>query len=345
MGRHVPPRVAYWTSSFQSDTEAVAGEVRLLRRRFRSSVAWGLSHRRWAVLSWRRGFGLHPRLHLLFRAATRLLEPVFHLNHLFGSVGDWFYLAGARRRPAVLTMATAGPPVRRSLLDRVDRFVAEYPAGRVFLERLGIDRGRVRLIFPPVDLARFSPRPAPDGPFRVLFASSPDDADWLEARGVPLILDAAALRPRFRFRLLWRPWGDSAARVLDGIQQRGLTNVELVVSACRDMAAAYNAAHVCVAPFTDATRCKPAPNSVVESLACGRPVLVTETVGLADLVREGRAGSVCPPSGAALAEHLDVVRADWHQYAANARALAERWFGEETFLGSYQRLYEEVLAR
>src|SRR4051812_44271899 len=108
--------------------EAVAAEVATLRRHFPSSVAWGLSHRHWVLLSRRRGYCLHPRLHLLFRAATRLLEPAFQLNHIFGSLGDWFFLRGVRRRPTVLTVATWNAPVHDSLLQRVDHFVVETPA-------------------------------------------------------------------------------------------------------------------------------------------------------------------------------------------------------------------------
>lgn len=337
-------RIAYWTSSFESHMEAVASEVALLRQRFPSSVAWGMSHRRWALLSWRRGdYCVHPKLHLLFRLATRLLDRAFDLHHVFDSLGDWFYLNAPRRQPTVLTVAAHSPPVERTLLERIDRFVVEHPRGRDELDRLGIDRRRVRLIFPPVNLERFSPCPPPAQPFTVLFASSPEKESWLEARGVQQLLDAAALRPRMRFRLLWRPWGDSEDRVRQWIAEKGLRNVELLVGCWKDMARQYHAAHVCAAPFTDPERAKPAPNSVVESLACGRPVLVTEHVGLADLVREGGGGLCCAATGEALAEHLDRLQADWDQYSQAARRLAERWFGAEQFLSAYQRLYDEVI--
>ncbi len=344
MGRHVPPRIAYWTSSFEPHLEAIASEVALLRRQFPSSVAWGLSHRRWALLSRRRGFCLHPRLHLLFRLATRLFESAFDLHHVFGSLGDWFYLNRPRRRPTVLTVAAHCSPVERQLLERVDRFVVEHPGGADDLERLGIDRRRVRLIFPPVDLERFSPAPPPPGPFTVLFASSPEEPSWLEARGVPQLLDAAALRPVMRFRLLWRPWGHSEGHVRRWIVEKGLRNVELVVGRCDDMAGQYHAAHVCAAPFTNPERAKPAPNSVVESLACGRPVVVTEQVGLADLVREGKAGAVCAATGEAIAEQLDRLQAVWEAHSTAARRMAEDWFGVERFLDGYRRLYDELIA-
>ncbi|HXG08815.1 MAG TPA: glycosyltransferase [Gemmataceae bacterium] len=339
----MPPRIAYWTSAFEPEMEAIAAEVALLRRQFPGSVAWGLTHRHRLLLSWRRGYGLSPRLHLLFRAATRLLEPFFQLNHVFGSPGDWFYLEGSRRRPIVLTVATWTLPVEPALLRRVECFVVEHPGGRDLLKQAGIDPGRVRLIFPPVDLERFTPSPPPAGPFTVLFASSPDKAEWLEGRGVPQLLEAARLRPHMRFRLLWRPWGDSAPRVRQWIAERGLRNVELVTGCFPDMAVHYRQVHVTATPFTDLSRSKPAPNSLIESLACGRPVLVTETVGLAEVVREAAAGEVSEPTGPGLAEALDRLEADWISYSTRARRLAERYFGVGAFLRGYRRLYAEVL--
>ena len=323
--------------------EAIASEVATLRKRFRSSVAWGLSHHHAALLSWKKGFCLNPRFQLVFRTATRVLEPFFQLNHIFGSLGDWFYLNPPRRRPTVLTVAAANAPVHRSLLERVDRFVVEYPAGIEEIERLGIDRQRIRLIFPPVDLDRFRPTPPPDSPFTVLFASSPDEASWLEARGIPQLLDAAAVRPQMRFRLLWRPWGDSLPQIRNLIQQRGLSNVDLAVGRVDDMAFEYINAHATVALFTQVERCKPAPNSLIESMASGRPVVTTTKVGLANLIREAQAGVVCPSTGHYLAESLDRIEADWPVFSANARRLAEQQFAVERFLGSYQRLYQELL--
>src|SRR5262249_5182386 len=202
---------------------------------------------------------------------------------------------------------------------------------------------RIRLIFPPVDVQHFVPQKAPDGRFTVLFASSPDVEEWLDARGVPQLLDAAKLQPNMRFRLLWRPWGNSAARVRQWIIDRHLKNVELTVTICQDMAAEYNDAHVTVAAFTDAWRSKPVPNSLLESMACGRPVVTTDKVGLADIVRESRAGIVCQPTGEALAQSLDCLASDWAAYSKAAREVAENHFSKDRFLAGYQAVYDEVL--
>lgn len=339
------PRIAYWLSSFEPDMEAVAAEVRSLRHRFPGSVAWGMNPRYAILLSPRRGFCVHPRFHLLFRAATRLLEPAFHLNHIVGSLGEWFYLQGPRRRPTVLTLATSANPVGGDLLQRVDRFVAEDPLSEQRLLQMGIGRDRVRLIYSPVDLNRFRPAAAPTGGFVVLFASSPDRADWLEGRGVLLLLDAAARRPRMRFRLLWRPWGDSVPRIRNEIRRRELRNVDLVVGKVSDMAREYRQAHVCVAPFLDPERCKPAPNSLIESLASGRPVVATRTVGFWPLLDEQGGGLVCESEPDSLTECLDRLERDWTAASARARDLAECNFDAESFLQSYAQLYGELLGK
>jgi glycosyltransferase involved in cell wall biosynthesis len=334
------PRVAYWLSSFEPDIEGVASEVACLRRAFPGSVAWGISPRHWGRLSWHRGFSVHPRMHLLFRGATWLLQGAFDVNHVFGGPGDWFHLKAIRRRPTVLTVALDGEACDEALLNKVDRFAVEWPGAGERLEALGIGRERIRLIVPPVDLNVFCPSDKPAGLFTVLFASSPERKDWLEARGVDRILDVASRCPEMRFRLLWRPWGDSLAAVQEWIAGRGLGNVELTVGRCENMAARYADAHATIAPFTQANRCKPAPNSVIESLACGRPVAVTATVGLSDMVRDEALGVVCEDDADSLAEGLRRLRADWDAYSARAAVFARREFGVERFVRAYDDLYK-----
>src|SRR5436190_13272765 len=198
MDSNLSPRIAYWTSSFEPEMEAVAASVAMLRRHFPHSVAWGLSRRRWVLLSFAQGFCIHPRWHLVFRLCTRLLEPAFHINHIIGSLGDWFYLEGMKQRPMVLTLATHAAPVDAGLIGRVDRFIAEYPEALPALERMGVPKERMAWIPPAVDLEKWQVAPAPSGPFTILFASTPERADWFAARGIAALLDAAAVRPKMR---------------------------------------------------------------------------------------------------------------------------------------------------
>jgi glycosyltransferase involved in cell wall biosynthesis len=167
--------------------------------------------------------------------------------------------------------------------------------------------------------------------------------DWLNARGVPLLLDVAQQLPYVRFRLCWRPWGDAFESVRSQIEKRGLSHVELIRGKVADMSREYHQCHMTVAPFTDISLCKPMPNSLIESLACGRPVVATNMVGLSQIIREEQCGLVCPTSIEGLAEAIEQVGANVVRYGQNARRIAEKWFSERRFIESYQGVYAAVL--
>ena len=341
----MPTRIAFWTSSFESEMEAIASEVATLRRHFPSSVVWGINHRRWAIVAPGRGqYSLHPKLHLLFRGATRLLEPIFHLNHIFGSMSDWFHLQGVRRRPTILTVALDSDSIHPHLLERVDRFVVEFEAARGQLLGNGISPTRIQTIFPPVNLTRFVPTAPPDGPFTVLFASSPELPNWLEARGLSQLLDAAGLRPEIRFRLLWRPWGQSREAIVAWVRERGLRNVEITEGQFDDMPSQYQAR----ARYGRSLYRAPSVQADAE-LAYREPGLwpphpLHARGRLAGMVQEARAGVIVSASGVEIAEGLDRrLPAGWTSYSISARKLAERCFAVERFLKDYQRTYYEVL--
>jgi glycosyltransferase involved in cell wall biosynthesis len=167
----------------------------------------------------------------------------------------------------------------------------------------------------------------------------------MDGRGVSLLLDVAEYLPQVRFRLCWRPWGNAYENVRAQIQQRSLENIELVRGTFSDMASQYRRCHITVAPFTDMSFCKPMPNSLIESLACGRPVVATEIVGLADVIRHERSGQVCPATVQKLAEAIERVGSDLIEYGKNARQLAEKWFSERQFVEGYRGAYQSVLGR
>jgi len=85
------------------------------------------------------------------------------------------------------------------------------------------------------------------------------------------------------------------------------------------------------------------PNSVIEALACGTPVLASDTGALAELVATG--GIVTPyggdpwqvdlPDDAALAEAAVEILLDQERYRAAARARAESAFDLDTMVDAY----------
>ena len=109
-----------------------------------------------------------------------------------------------------------------------------------------------------------------------------------------------------------------------------------------NMSSFYQNTHVTVAPFRDGTRSKPTPNSILESLASGRPVVVSDVVGISDMIAGEGAGLVSNPRQRPLAECLNRIRADWIKMSEHARRLAETAFDMRCFVNAYKSLYEEI---
>jgi len=108
---------------------------------------------------------------------------------------------------------------------------------------------------------------------------------------------------------------------------------------------AYSAADVFVLP----SRQDNLPNTAIESLACGTPVVAFNTGGLPDMVDHRRNGWLAPPFDTqALAEGIGWVLQDDRRRAglgAAARETAETRFSEPVVAKQYAELYERVVRR
>jgi glycosyltransferase involved in cell wall biosynthesis len=111
------------------------------------------------------------------------------------------------------------------------------------------------------------------------------------------------------------------------------------------IALAYAAADVFVAPSLQDNL----PNTVLESLACGTPVVAFRVGGMPDLVDSGANGYLAEPFDPAdLARGIAWVLEDEERHRAlrdAARRKAETEFHPDFQTGRYQSLYEEVVER
>ena len=110
----------------------------------------------------------------------------------------------------------------------------------------------------------------------------------------------------------------------------------------RRMAMLYGAADAFVAP----SEMDNLPNTVLEALACGTPVVGFDVGGMPDMVTAGSDGYLCRPFDASDLTNgirwvLNHPAPDSLREAARSKAL--RMFGEQSVARQYQSLYERVL--
>lgn len=113
----------------------------------------------------------------------------------------------------------------------------------------------------------------------------------------------------------------------------------------QEMARYYSACDLFICP----SRIDNLPNTVMESMACGTPVVASDAGGLTDMVRPGKTGWLYKPThDRACSEALNQalsLRQDWAAYSALCRQIVQAEFGMELQAARCQNLYFEVLGR
>lgn len=339
------PRVRYWIFNYMPQWEGVSKEIASLREGLGDAIDGSV-----VSLDTKKGglpLGANDRRVPLPRGLP--LVPLLGLeaaragvNHLFASAGERWLTPRFARGNGILTVAKDTASLRNcernaASFRRYGAVVVQCERDREIMRQLGVGERTLRLIHPGIPLAAY--REAPD-PFTILFASSPLTAEHFLSRGIHLMVRAAAQVPDVRFLLVWRK------RHLDKLQAviaaAGATNIEIMNGVIPDMGAVYDRVHATILPALEERSFIPCPRSALESLAHGKPLLLTGGVALARGVGEAGAGVVFEPATDALVEAIRRLRSRYPTYQAKAqRHLAER-FSPNVHLDRYRELYERV---
>jgi len=345
MGGHVRFPVNVLDGIWEPHREALSSQVHAMREALApgSPVVSFSAGQRSSVDFRGRVLRLSGRRDLLLRGLGAGLERFGRITHAFGSVDCWHFFKSLGRRPFLFTVSLPGRPLAPSLYAGVHRFVAETPVLAEHLRHAGVSPGRIEVVYPGIDLQRFSPSEVlrERRAFRIIFASTPSDPTEFEPRGIPLLIETARRRPEVEIVFLWRRWGNLPAAAAELERLRPPPNVTINSRDIPDMAAVYADADAVACCFA-ANFAKSAPNSVIEGLACGRPALLTDTCGIAPEVAAHSAGVGTPRAVDALVQGIDTLQANYPEFSRNARKLAERLFDRETCHREYARLYQQL---
>lgn len=224
--------------------------------------------------------------------------------------GPWAGEGRAGGEPSAVVAAKRS--IERAVYRRADRFVVLSGAfRRVLVERYGVAPWRIEVIPPGIDLDRFTPG---DGAERGRLGVEP---------GTWLAVATRRLVPRMGIDVLLRAWAeeDRGDRLLtivgDGPLRRELEELAASLGIAGSVRFAgrvddatlrdwYRAADVCVVP---SVALEGFGLVVLEALACGTPVVVSDVGGMPEAVA-GLPGSPVVPEGdhRALARRLAAAR-------------------------------------
>lgn len=178
-----------------------------------------------------------------------------------------------------------------------------------------------------------------DGVRRLLFGSA---SVTDERKGFRYLADALAIlhrrQPNLRLELL--VFGKGRSYLFDEIPYavRHLG----ILSQTDDIVAAYNAADGLVVPSLEDNL----PNTIMESLACGTPVVGFRTGGIPEMIEPGQTGYLAATGSAdELADGIQqlITHPDLPQLRQNARLFAETHYAEPVVVQQYLDRYQTMV--
>jgi glycosyltransferase involved in cell wall biosynthesis len=336
--------VRYWVFNYEPHWEAVSKEIDSLVTglpdRAGSVVSLNLRDRR---LQWRGRLKRIPLPHgIPLYPLLRLHAAAPGINHLFASAGERWLAPMLAGRRGILTVAKGSSSLARiernaGTLRRFRSVVVQCAWDRDLLLQVGVRASSLRLIRPGITLR---PYREAEGPFSILFASSPFAADDFLTRGVQLMVLAAARLSDVRFVLVWR--GGHIHKLRRLIQEAPAPNVEIRDGVIEDMSAVYGQVHAATLPALEHRSFIAAPRSGLEALAHGKPLLVSRYVAIAESLERSGAGIVFDPTVDGFVSAVRRLRDAYGTCQGAARPYIERHFSAAIHLELHRRLYDSL---
>ena len=244
-----------------------------------------------------------------------------------------------------------GNALSRAKYRQVDRFICASAAiGRV-LENDGVNPARIVTVHEGVDIAHVAAAPP----------ASLHETFWLP-HGAPVVLNVAALVPHKGHRHLIDAFAEVVRVVPDArlvvlgqgepqeslakqIRQHGLDKHILLAGFRTDVLSLMKTADV----FVLSSVMEGLGTSLLDAMACARPVVATATGGIPEVVVHEETGLLVPPRDAdTLADALITLLKDEsraRQYGAAGYERAHRRFSVEHMVNETVGVYEQMIGR
>ena len=201
----------------------------------------------------------------------------------------------------------------------------------------------VHVIRPGIDLSQIQVTPPPDldSEFVLLAGSAPWTRRQFDTKGFDLLLKVLTRLPRIKLICLWR--GKLFREWSDRVKSLGLADRVEIIQEKADISVILSRCHAAVVLSATADQVKSYPNSLMEALAAGRPVLVSRSNPMSYYVEENSCGKVI--EDLCLEELIAAIGEIMDEYSAFASAalLAGRGLSATRMIDDYRHLYQDVM--
>ncbi len=228
-------------------------------------------------------------------------------------------------------------PVNINSLNKLHRIVVSNERDQQVLESWGINN--YSIIHPGIDTSSFSSYPIPlKKDLTLLLASAPWEKAQFYSKGIDLLLETAAKLPFLKLILLWR--GLLFEELLKKIDYYGVRQKVEVINRKVNVNEILKRVHATILVAKRPDLVKAFPHSLIESLAAGKPVIVSKTIPMADYVTKHGCGVVMEELRMdSLTKSIKSLMNQYQYLVHNANSISAQDFSLEKMINEYRRLY------
>lgn len=319
------------------EAEALSQEISALRRYFGGELIYLNPNPASFVFLPRLVFGFHKLRYL------RKLESIVDIHHIYNPDPFPFPILRYLRAPVVYTISS-GVSERRPNLNFFSSLAAIAVSDERSLRRLQVwGLNNVHLVRAGIDTSRFHFSPLPlHSKFRVMIASAPWTERQFETKGIDALLQAALVNQNLQLVFLWR--GVLAEEMEKRVKQLGLEKRVELINRQVDVNQVLAGVHATIALATAPGIIKAYPHSLLDSLAAGKPVLISRAIPMADYVEQVGCGQVINNVTVTdILKGIETLARNFNSFQDCARRVGQRDFSHQSMIASYQEVYKRVL--
>lgn len=231
-------------------------------------------------------------------------------------------------------------PWRLNALRKLSKVVVNNNRDTKILEDWGLNN--VELIPTGYDASNIesSPREFKEE-FNLLMASAPWVEEQFASKGVDMLLKLSEERPEVQSTFLWRGLLSDSIRA----RQDNLIHKEKVkvVDEFVEVNEYMKQTHATVLMSNHPSIVKSYPHSLIESLKAGKPVIISNTIPMADLIKTNGLGVVVDDfEYESLNKAIDQLKNNYNKFRENVLSFKTDKFSEKNMRENYERIYNQL---
>jgi glycosyltransferase involved in cell wall biosynthesis len=321
------------------NTEASLQELNSLKAHFGGKLVYLNPNEQSPIYLPRLLFGFHKLKEI------RAEEASSQVHHLYNADPFPFPVLRWLRQPIIYSISS-GVGNRRPNISFFNSLAAVTVSDARSLNRLeawGLTN--CHLVRPGIDAAHFAHTPLSiQSEFRVMVGSAPWMQKQFHIKGIDALLAAARQAPHLRLVFLWR--GVLIEEIERRVRQMNLEKQVEIVNRIVNVNQMLATVHASITLVTDPTIIRSYPHSLMESLAAGKPVIVSRSIPMADYVERTNCGTIVENiTPGEILTAVEELGREYEDFQASAQRVGKRDFSRQALIESFQNVYDCVVGK